>query len=597
MDIFYEGKGNEQSNYDNLYKQILSNQISYSFKDKDSILVEDEKLKNQSNKENHEINHESEALIGNFAPSIVLLNENKININDSYNKEGDSLLHLSCQFLDYTTIRTLIEKFGADINLKNKTDKTPFYMVCNNKKYDPNIISYFLKNKDLQINEEDVNGITPLLLSIKNKHINLFYALCSINPDLSHTDKDFHDAFYYALKYDNLPVLKYLLKYSNKDLFSSNNNLTPILVTSEGSKCCKYLFKYHYKKVINGITQPLKKENYQQYEFNLFNYELISTFYNNNISNIIVNFYKIISPNSKYNFKFYNLKYLILYLFIRKKFSDYTLRKCCLFYYNIILFLYTYFYIDFRQFYFNIYDLFSLLTTGFTVAFSYILLIKNTPEKNQFFYEKAFNPSYDKKNDSILGICEDAYKNNILDLPGIGEDCPKCLTKKRRNIQHCNKCDACVLNFHFHSNLLGICINSDNILNYSLLNCIFGFKQLSFINLLYNIIEENPKINGCFSFYKFLYVLFEGNILIKLFSILLFFNGSICIGIAFSALFCIGYNVSYYLTFRQHKITYGRIVQRKIYSNFIDYLAPIVNIIGVPQFCNNIFKKREIEFV
>ena len=172
MDFFSEDKGKKENNYDNLYKQILSNQISYSFKDKDSILIEEEKVQNDSNDESHEINHNSEALLGNFAPSIVLLNENKININDSYNKEGDSLLHLACQFLDYNTIRALIEKFGADINLKNKSGKTPFYMVCNNRKYDPDIISYFLKNKDLLINEEDVNGINPLLLSIKNKHIN-----------------------------------------------------------------------------------------------------------------------------------------------------------------------------------------------------------------------------------------------------------------------------------------------------------------------------------------------------------------------------------------------------------------------------------------
>ena len=141
MDIFSEGKGNEQNNYDNLYKQILSNQISNIFKEKDSILVEEEKVQNDSNNESKEIDHNSEALLGNFAPSIVLLNENKININDSYNKEGDSLLHLACQFLDYNVIRILIEKFGANINLKNKSDKTPFYMVCNNRKYDPEIIS------------------------------------------------------------------------------------------------------------------------------------------------------------------------------------------------------------------------------------------------------------------------------------------------------------------------------------------------------------------------------------------------------------------------------------------------------------------------
>ena len=53
----------------------------------------------------------------------------------------------------------------------------------------------------------DSNGINPLLLSIKNKNINLFYTLCSMDCDLNHKDKEFHDVYCYPLKYDNLPVL------------------------------------------------------------------------------------------------------------------------------------------------------------------------------------------------------------------------------------------------------------------------------------------------------------------------------------------------------------------------------------------------------
>ena len=169
--------------------------------------------------------------------------------------------------------------------------------------------------------------------------------------------------------------------------------------------------------------------------------------------------------------------------------------------------------------------------------------------------------------------------------------------KKKRNVQHCNRCDACVKNFYFHSNLLGLCINSDNVFSYSLVNCIFGFKHFSFICLMYNILVENSKIRGFFSFYKFLYVLCEGNMLIKVFSIVLFINGFICIGISLSTFCCIGYNVSYYLTYRDHKIPYGRVVQRKIYGNFVDYLSPIVNMVGVNEFCQNILKRKQIEYV
>ena len=182
-------------------------------------------------------------------------------------------------------------------------------------------------------------------------------------------------------------------------------------------------------------------------------------------------------------------------------------------------------------------------------------------------------------------------------MPGTGEDCPRCLIKKNRNIQHCNNCDACVKDYFFHSNLLGICINNDNIFSYSFLHLLIGIKQLFFISLIYNILRDNPKFNRCFTFYKFFIVLFESNMLISLFSIFLFFNGFICIGIGLSTLLCIGYNVSYYLTYREHKIPYGRVVQRKINGRFIDYLAPIINMIGVPEFFKNVLNRKEMEFV
>ena len=597
MDIFNDTSEDYANMYNIIYKKILSNQLSVNIKSKDSLLISGERSNNNIENFANDSDNKSEAIIGNFIPSIALLSENKININDKYNNDGDTLLHLACKFSDFNCIRALIEKFGANINLQNNNGQTPFYKLCDNRNSDDEIISYFFQKKDLLINLEDNDGINPLLLSIKNKNIHLFYALCSIGCELNHKDKKFHDVYYYALKYDNLPVLKYLLKYSKIDLFSTNNNLTPILVKSEGSKCCKYLLKYYYKKVINGITQPLNKENYQPNELNLFNYELISIYYNEKISNFIFTFFKLMLPNNKYQFKFYIIKLLFTNLFIRKCFKDYILRKISLFYYCGIIFLFSYFYIDLRQFYFNAYDIISLFTSVITIVLCINLFIRNVPEKNKNFYEKAFNFEYDKKNDNILGICENAYKNNILELPGTGEDCPRCLIKKKRTVQHCNRCDCCVKNFYFHSIILGICINNDNAFYYSLLNLIFAFKQLSFISLIYNILIDNPRFNRRFSFYKFTLILFEGSLLNKLFSIILFINGCICLGIGFSTFLCLGYNVSYYLIYRQYKIPYGRVVQRKIYGIFIDYLAPIINMVGVPEFFQNILKRKGIEFV
>ena len=71
----------------------------------------------------------------------------------------------------------------------------------------------------------------------------------------------------------------------------------------------------------------------------------------------------------------------------------------------------------------------------------------------------------------------------------------------------------------------------------------------------------------------------------------------ICLGIGLSVLLYIRYNMSYYLSYRSHKIPNGRVVQRKMFGIFIDYLAPIVNMIGVPEFCQNLLRRKNIEYV
>ena len=326
MELFPEPdvSKNEISNKnEEVYSKLLSNQIS-SESDKNLPTA------NEENSANEQIDHKSEALRGNFMPSIILLDEKKLDIDEPINEKGDTLLHLACKYVNTDVAKTLIENFEADINIKNKANKTPFYFLCKNKKNDdPFLFSYFIQKRRLNIDIEDCQGITPLICSIKSKNLNMFYTLISLGSDLKHKDKEFRDVYYYAIKYDNLNVLKYLLKHSGIDLFSSINNLTPILITSKGSRCCKYLFKYHYDKVINGISEPLDKANYPQEKLNLFNYELIVTSYKQNRMNCFKNCIEILK--SDFTYKLYNMYFIFINYFIKKSFKNKT-RKISLSY-------------------------------------------------------------------------------------------------------------------------------------------------------------------------------------------------------------------------------------------------------------------------
>ena len=119
-------------------------------------------------------------------------------------------------------------------------------------------------------------------------------------------------------------------------------------------------------------------------------------------------------------------------------------------------------------------------------------------------------------------------------------------------------------------------------------------KLFTFISLLYSLTIESKKMYISFSFYKFIGVIIGGNLIMKVFGIFLFINAFMCLGISLTTFLCLGYNASYYLTYKQHEIPYGRILQRKIYGNFVDYLAPLVNLIHVPSFWKNIIYRRDV---
>ena len=107
------------------------------------------------------------------------------------------------------------------------------------------------------------------------------------------------------------------------------------------------------------------------------------------------------------------------------------------------------------------------------LGFSICILLQNSSES---FGNKKY--SYSEKESNVIGIINKSLnKKDIFGYPYETEICEFCLTQKEVSTHHCLKCDKCVKNYFFHSNLFNKCIHRNNVKGYIL--------YLFFIFILY----------------------------------------------------------------------------------------------------------------
>ena len=160
--------------------------------------LEDDNIRNlnieneeeNKNEEIKQINHKIEAINGNFMPSAILLERKQINVNESIDSDGNTLLHLAIKYSYLNVIKALIELFHADINYKNNLGETPFHILCSSDKKDLFVSSYFLNLENINFDSKDNNGVTPLFKCIINEYTNMFYSLVYLNCNLNNKDNE-----------------------------------------------------------------------------------------------------------------------------------------------------------------------------------------------------------------------------------------------------------------------------------------------------------------------------------------------------------------------------------------------------------------------
>jgi ankyrin repeat protein len=82
---------------------------------------------------------------------------------DSENEKGLNVLHLSAQNNQIEPIIYFTQKYGMDINVKDREGSTALHWACYTGS---ETVVTFLLNLNIEINAKDIQGLTPLHLAV-----------------------------------------------------------------------------------------------------------------------------------------------------------------------------------------------------------------------------------------------------------------------------------------------------------------------------------------------------------------------------------------------------------------------------------------------
>ena len=462
----------------------------------------------QSKEENEikTVSWKEEALKGNFMPAMIMLEQNKINVNEVVQSQTqETLLHLSARYGFFNVMRTLIEKFHADINVKNKSGYSILFLIVSSTGRNLVHFYYLINQENLEIDTVDMNGVSPLSHSIMtNFHFPFLYF---INAGLLNKKKDNfgNPVIYFALVNNNKFALTYLIENKKFDLsykyFNNNQTLGDILITNQYNSITKFLVKYYWDKIELNSIISCRKNILSYNAYNIYNYELLNTLYFFKTKNYLGFISSIIKRNN---------------IELEKKLLNNNNE-------NIILsqsnYGYHYKYINLRMMFYNL--LLPIISPILRYLFLFIYFMsiylitneKNNPQnqnpkESNFKYEVIslsllnvilillFNSKINvipKKMSNLEEEISTLLLTDLKNLPDIEEICPSCAHIKNISSIHCYLCKGCVPYKLFHSNLFGCCISKSNINEY----LFYVILKINFYYLcLMNLLKANPTNNS-----------------------------------------------------------------------------------------------------
>ena len=553
----------------------------------DNLIQETEENTIDKKSDEEVVNWREECIKGNLMPGVLLLEQKKISVNDIVNPDnGNTLLHYAANFGFYNVVRTLIEKFDADVNIQNKAGFSPLFLIVSNT--DTNIFNfhYLLKTEKIDFSLKDSNGLNILVHSIITNFHFAFLFFCHMNlMDDCKDDKYSNPLIYFAITNNNKFALSYLLLNKNSNIndgyYNNTSVLSDILITNKNNSITKFLVKYFNEEITLKSIHTCKKSILNFAFYNVYNYELLNTLYFfktksylsfifallkrfkptfNRCSNQRLLEENFVNNDIGYRYKMINIKYMVYDLILPKMANGIKLLLfllyLCIFYFgtnqqmSFLLILkeknYDYSYL--------IYKVISIF-----ILFIWFVIMINSNTKLLNIEDQNENAKQLEKD-----ITDILKKDNVLELPYIDEICPACAKKKLLEETHCYRCKTCFKYKYFHSNLFNICITKNNIKRYLM----YVILKLNFYFIcLYNLLDKNPTNKTILAFlFVFRYKTSISNIILEAIVGFFLFKE---IGHFLAMILCLTVKTPYEYIYKGHKKAYPPTLREKGNNNTI----------------------------
>ena len=520
-----------------------------------------------------------QALKGNFMPAVVMLDRKEINVEDVVDSNtGNKLIHLAV-FRGYlNVVRTLHETFKCNISVVNNYGHSPLHLLCSRFSLDMHLFYFLIKYDPTSLDLKDLSNVTPLFYCVMSKQNIGFLYLVSLGADLYNLDRFENSILYWSLSHNNLFALKFILNHLEIDINSKFNKLntnftkdvTDLLISSKSNASCKYICKYQFDKLSLEMLTKMKENLNRNSFYNIKNYEILS----------IVLHYKqrvhlrplaMIKILFNLNYRFYGFR-LYCTLFLSQMKSCF---KALLF--VLVASIKYSFLADLNNNYNSFVSLVCCVLILINLILTFMLLFFNRKPK--------ILPACTLRESNVINEVNEKFKTDLFGIFFEEEICEICLIRKDIYTNHCKVCNKCVDQFHFHSLLFNTCVSKHNMRVYflnELTNLLVCFILL--IIFYYRVNDDFPRSNYYF-ITNLMYAMIYPSFKHIFFSNLLFYSLIYSLQRVCVLLICMGYNTTYYMLFRTHKVKNQNIqIKNKLYYFTVDtnkytFLEAIINII------------------